>query len=49
VALREALPELAAAFDAEIEVVSGEAAAKLKQAGGAAAWLRQPRRVLTHV
>jgi hypothetical protein len=56
VPLRAVLPELAAAADTQIEVVSGEAAAKLKQAGGIGAWLRQPRqsqsrrkRVLAHV
>ena len=43
VPLRAVLPELAAASDTEIEVVSGEAGTKLKQAGGMGAWVRQPR------
>jgi hypothetical protein len=46
VALRAVLPELAAASDTEIEVVSGEAALNLKQAGGMGGWLRQPRQKL---
>ena len=41
--LRSVLPELAAASRSEIEVVSGEAASKLKRAGGMGAWLRQSR------
>ncbi len=40
VTLREALPELARKFGAPVEVVAGPAAAKLKPAGGLAAWLR---------
>jgi Bacterial archaeo-eukaryotic release factor family 10 len=53
VALRDVLPELAAASEADLEVVSGDAADRLKEAGGMGAWLRQPkprrvRRVLAH-
>jgi hypothetical protein len=43
VALRDVLPDLAAASEAAIEVVNGEAAQKLKEAGGMGAWLRQPK------
>lgn len=43
VTLRDVLPDLAAASKAEIEVVSGDAAIKLKEAGGIGAWLRQPK------
>lgn len=43
VGLREVLPELARRYDAEVTYVSGEAAEKLKKAGGMAAWLGQPR------
>jgi hypothetical protein len=43
VMLHDALPELARKFDTETEVVSGESARKLKDAGGIGAWLRQPR------
>jgi len=44
VRLREALPELIAASEAELNIVSGEAASKLlKQAGGIGAWLAQPK------
>ena len=43
--LHDALPELARQFDTEMEVVSGESATKLKDAGGIGAWLRQPRQV----
>ncbi len=44
VTLRDVLPELARSSDADIEVVTGEAAKKLKQAGGIGAWLREPKR-----
>jgi hypothetical protein len=37
--LRDTLPDLAVRFGADIEVVSGEAAEKLKDAGGIGAWL----------
>ncbi|MBI3662805.1 MAG: hypothetical protein HY234_07125 [Acidobacteria bacterium] len=40
VALRAALPELARKFGVTVEVVAGDAAAKLRAAGGLAAWLR---------
>jgi len=43
VPLRAVLPELAAAKDTEIEVVSGEAATKLNRAGGMGGWLRPLR------
>ena len=43
VMLHDALPELARQFNTEMEVVSGESARKLKDAGGIGAWLRQPR------
>ncbi|HET6674126.1 MAG TPA: VLRF1 family aeRF1-type release factor [Nitrospiraceae bacterium] len=40
VTLREILPDLARKFGTSVEVVAGPAAAKLKAAGGLAAWLR---------
>jgi hypothetical protein len=43
VTLRDVLPELARNSEAEVEVVTGEAAKKLTQAGGIGAWLRQPK------
>ncbi len=42
--LSEVLPELARATDIEIEIVSGEAAAKLSKSGGIGGWLRQRRK-----
>jgi hypothetical protein len=38
--LRDVLPDLAAASDVEIEVVSGDAAKRLSKAGNIGAWLR---------
>jgi hypothetical protein len=38
--LRDVLPDLAASSNAEIEVVSGEAARKLQEVGGIGGWLR---------
>jgi len=43
VTLREVLPELAAASEADVEVVSDKAATRLKDAGGIGAWLHQPK------
>ena len=43
VPLRSVLPQLAAASNTQIEVVSGDAAARLKVAGGMGSWLRQPK------
>lgn len=43
VTLRDVLPELALRSEIDVEVVTGEAAAKLKEAGGVGAWLRQPK------
>lgn len=43
VALGELLPALLAAHNTEVEIVSGEAARKLKRAGGMGGWLRQPK------
>jgi hypothetical protein len=43
ITLREVLPELARRSKVDIEVVSGEAGERLKEAGGMAAWLRQPK------
>lgn len=43
VTLREVLPDLAAASEADVEVVSDKAAMRLKKAGGIGAWLRQPK------
>jgi peptide subunit release factor 1 (eRF1) len=40
VAIRAALPELARKFSVQVEVVSGEAGRKLREAGGLGAWLR---------
>jgi hypothetical protein len=37
------LPDLAAASEADVEVVSDTAAMRLKEAGGSGAWLRQPK------
>jgi hypothetical protein len=41
VALRELLPALLATHNAEVEIVSGEAARTLERAGGMGGWLRQ--------
>lgn len=41
VTLRGVLPDLAAASEADVEVVSDKAGLKLKEAGGIGAWLRQ--------
>jgi hypothetical protein len=41
VALRAALPELARRHGVPVEVVAGDAGAKLRSAGGLAAWLRE--------
>ena len=43
VTLRDVLPDLARRHQVEIEVVSGEAAERLKKAEGMGAWLRQPK------
>jgi hypothetical protein len=43
VTLRDVLPDLAAASEADVQVVSDEAAMRLKEAGGIGAWLRQPK------
>jgi hypothetical protein len=43
VALRDVLPELATASEIDLEVVSGDAALKLREVGGMGAWLRQPK------
>jgi hypothetical protein len=40
-ALREILPELARRYNISLEVVSGEAARKLQEAGGMGAWLSE--------
>jgi hypothetical protein len=40
VALRAAIPELARRYGVPVEVVAGEAASKLREAGGIGAWLR---------
>ena len=42
VSLRAALPDLARRYATPIEMVGGEAAAKLRKKGGVAAWLRYP-------
>lgn len=39
--LRAALPELAQAFDVDVEVVAGPGAERLEKAGGLAGWLRR--------
>lgn len=44
VTLREILPDMAAASEADVEVVSDKPAMRLKEAGGIGAWLRQPKR-----
>ncbi len=41
VTLRDVLPELARRYKVSVEVVSGEAGQKLKDAGGMGAWLRE--------
>ena len=41
VRLREVLPLLARRYNVSVEVVSGEAASRLQQAGGMGAWLRE--------
>jgi hypothetical protein len=38
--LRTILPQFATLYSVPVEVVAGEAAAKLSQAGGIGAWLR---------
>ena len=43
VSLRDVLPQLADTLKTDLEVVSGLAAVKLKEAGGMGAWLRQPK------
>jgi hypothetical protein len=43
--LRDVLPDLAAASDVEIEVVSGDAAKRLSKAGNIGAWLRLKSRI----
>jgi peptide subunit release factor 1 (eRF1) len=40
VALRAVIPELARRYGVPVEVVAVEAARKLREAGGIAAWLR---------
>jgi hypothetical protein len=44
VRLRDVLPEIARSYKAEVAVVSGKAANKLREAGGMGAWLRQAKR-----
>lgn len=41
VGLRDVLPGLVRRYNASLEVVSGEAARKLQEAGGMSAWLRE--------
>ncbi|MBZ5662758.1 MAG: hypothetical protein LAO08_20340 [Acidobacteriia bacterium] len=41
VRLREVLPQLARRYSVSVEVVSGEAARRLQEAGGMGAWLRE--------
>jgi len=41
VRLREVLPQLARRYNISVEVVSGEAARRLQEAGGMGAWLRE--------
>jgi len=41
VKLREALPQLARRYSVSVEVVAGEAARRLQEAGGMGAWLRE--------
>jgi peptide subunit release factor 1 (eRF1) len=41
VRLREVLPLLARRYNVSVEVVSGEAARRLQEAGGMGAWLRE--------
>jgi Bacterial archaeo-eukaryotic release factor family 10 len=43
VTLRDALPELARRHQVEIDVVTGDAAERLKKVEGMGAWLRQPK------
>jgi len=45
VTLRDVLPGLAHSHKVAVEVVSGEAAERLKAEGGMGAWLRQPKQV----
>jgi rubrerythrin len=46
VTLREVLPELLRRHQVELEIVSDEAAKRLKETGGMAAWIRQPKKVI---
>jgi hypothetical protein len=41
VRLREVLPQLARSYSASVEVLAGEAARRLQEAGGMGAWLRE--------
>jgi len=41
VALPDVLPELVSRYEASLEIVSGEGAAKLHESGGVGAWLRE--------
>lgn len=43
IVLRQCLPELAQKHDTRIEVVSGDAAERLKAVGGVGGWLQQPK------
>ena len=42
ISLREALPQLVRATEAELEIVTGEAAKRLLESGGLGGWLRHP-------
>ncbi len=42
--LRRVLPELLRKHNVTLEIASGEAAERLKQAGGMASWIRQPKK-----
>jgi hypothetical protein len=44
VRLREVLPQLARRYNVSVEVVSGEAARRLQEAGGMGAWLRETQK-----
>jgi Bacterial archaeo-eukaryotic release factor family 10 len=45
ITLRESLPELLRKHRVELEIVSGEAAKRLKETGGMGAWIRQPKKI----
>ncbi len=48
VSFREALPELAWKYNADLEIVGGQPSVRLTEAGGIGGWLRQPKSSARH-